>query len=875
MDPKNYFTSIAYKRLVAVDLPGAASNQHELNGVSGLRLLFQTDGKVQGAISWFYFAENEPVRESKGRFTFYDARAKSAARTGRSEWRLYYEGGFLSYARIGDVLLIGLTPQKKIVGLIFQNNSTWLKAAEAFFGLNATASDKFDVPLIVGSAPITDNLSDQAKKQVEALAKSLNTDEKASNNVESTNLLRTERLPFKPRARMLVLLGDQLIRDAGIAVFELAKNAYDADASKVELVLSHVTDLANASVMIEDDGYGMSWDTIVNVWLEPGTDYRQLQKHNNIRSPKYERLPLGEKGIGRFAAHKLGKKIRLITKKAGHAELVVEIDWNEFTTAHYLSDAQVKVSEREPEHFTEGKTGTRIEICDLNEELSRGTIRQIHRAITSICSPFKGPSEFIATIKVLPDNSPLEGLLHLDQVLELAPYRATCLIEGRTLTYDYDFVPSSGMERISGRSVRDLKIDIPGLDMFAAEDFKNKIGDVMLEFRIYDLDSQILEFSVTDKKGFKAFLQNTGGVRVYRDGVRVYDYGEPGNDWLDLGGSRVNAPTERISNNQIIGAIHVSGEASVGLIEKTNREGFVEDSTYELFRKIVVFALAQIVLERNLDKERLRAIYAKKSLKEPVIADLARLREMLEPFSIQAPDLMPLVDGVAKQYKEMRDTLLTAAGSGLALSVVIHEVEKAIKGLAIAVERDSPVEEMRALAIHLNELIEGLTYLTRKSGRKNELFIELVKLTLFNTGYRTRSHRITITNGLEAGDPNLSVRCTRRLVITTLMNLIDNSIYWLSTKGSEEKEIYIGSTNVLEGGPVLFVADNGPGFQDPPESLVGPFMSRKPEGMGLGLHIANEVMKSHGGALIFPRREDIGLDETFSGAIVGLQFKDN
>lgn len=106
------------------------------------------------------------------------------------------------------------------------------------------------------------------------------------------------------------------------------------------------------------------------------------------------------------------------------------------------------------------------------------------------------------------------------------------------------------------------------------------------------------------------------------------------------------------------------------------------------------------------------------------------------------------------------------------------------------------------------------------------------------------------------------------------MNLIDNSIYWLSTKGSADKSLYIGSSVDLPGGPVLFVADNGPGFQDSPDILVQPFMSRKPEGMGLGLHIASEVMKVHDGKLVFPTWEDLGLDEKYSGAIVGLQFKD-
>ena len=76
---------------------------------------------------------------------------------------------------------------------------------------------------------------------------------------------------FRPRARTLLLLGDQLIRDAGIAVFELAKNAYDADATYVRVTIEHPTDLTKGSVRVEDDGCGMTYDQVVSVWLEPGT----------------------------------------------------------------------------------------------------------------------------------------------------------------------------------------------------------------------------------------------------------------------------------------------------------------------------------------------------------------------------------------------------------------------------------------------------------------------------------------------------------------------------------------------------------------------------------------------------------------------------
>jgi signal transduction histidine kinase len=684
---------------------------------------------------------------------------------------------------------------------------------------------------------------------------------------------RSENLPFKPRARMLLLLGEQLIRDPGIAVFELVKNAYDADATRVTVELNEVDDAEAGRIIIEDNGSGMDWDTVVNVWLEPGTDYREQQKAKGKRTPKFHRFPLGEKGVGRFAAHKLGRKVKLITKARSSPEVTVEVDWTEFGSKKYLSETNVHVSQGPPAHFVSKETGTRIEVSDLREPMARGTVRQIQRAVTSICSPFKEPSEFVAVLTVTPERSQLAGLLDIGKALESAPYRATCLVEGGLLTYDYEFQPLPGMDRISGREAKDRKFNVPLVDLFSKDQINENIGPILIEFRIFDLDSQVLQFAQSDRKGLRDFLKFSGGVRVYRDGVRVYDYGEVGNDWLSLGVRRVNHPTRHVTSNQMIGAVHIDGTTSRGLIEKTNREGFIENSNYEFFRDLISFALTQIEFERNRDKERIRSAYSSKVLREPVLGEVARLKSELKKYPQIEVALVPLVDSIEEQYVRMRDQLLTAAGTGLTLSVVIHEVEKAIKSLSRAVERESPIAELKEIASHLNELIEGLTYLTRKSGRKVEPFSNLIRQAQFNTNYRTRAHGIQVFNGTESGNPDPQVKCTRRLVIATLMNLVDNSIFWLNTKGDKDKRIWLGGSLEIAGGPVLFVADNGPGFQDPPELLVEPFMTRKPDGMGLGLHIANEIMKVHDGRLIFPSREDLGLDEAYSGAIVGLQFK--
>ena len=196
---------------------------------------------------------------------------------------------------------------------------------------------------------------------------------------------------FRPRARLLPLLGDQLIRDARLAVFELVKNSYDADASRVTVLLERVASPESGRIVVSDDGEGMDYTTVTNVWLEPGTDYRTLQREHGVRTARHHRLPLGEKGVGRFAAHKLGRRIRLTTRSAGQTEVTVDIDWDELATNEYLDQVSVKVLQRKPERFTGRATGTEIEVRSLREPWTRSSVRNLYRSVASISSEIGTP----------------------------------------------------------------------------------------------------------------------------------------------------------------------------------------------------------------------------------------------------------------------------------------------------------------------------------------------------------------------------------------------------------------------------------------------------------------------------------------------------
>jgi signal transduction histidine kinase len=686
---------------------------------------------------------------------------------------------------------------------------------------------------------------------------------------------------FKPRARLLLLLGDQLIRDPGVAVFELVKNAFDADSPNATVTMSRVDDPARGEILVEDSGVGMDAETVSTVWLEPGTDNRIKQKEKGEPSPKYGRIPIGEKGVGRFAAHKLGNRIRLITRSARSPEVVVEIDWeNDFKQKRYLEEVEINVVERTPEHFTGRKTGTRLEITQLREAWSRGMVRDLARAVNAISSPFRGVVGDFKTKLVLEDHSDwLDGLLDVGDVLKFSIYQAKCLLKGSKLTYEYKFTPFPGMDRVEARKVVQ-SLTLGGRKRSINLDDHN-VGPVEIRLYVFDQDAKVLKLGeVNDKKGLKEFLNESGGVRVYRGGIRVYDYGERGNDWLGLGGRRVNVPTKRLSNNLLVGAVSLDIRKSVdlkrnrGLIEKTNREGFVENRDFEAFRDAVAYALQSIEVERNMDKRRIRNAYTDSKLREPVLEDLTELREIVEKKKLTG-EVGPYLDRIESDFLAVRDRLLTSATAGLSLSVVIHEVEKGVAELVRAVEGDKATNRVKALAKHLAELIEGYGALVRRSGVGAERASSLISQALFNLELRLKVHKIELVR--RSGLRDFQLKCSRRLIISSIMNLIDNSIWWLDNKWGEaagKKKILVEQVEDLEGHRGIVVADNGPGFIDPPEFLVEPFLSRKPDGMGLGLHIASEVMKAQGGSLVFPDAGDAGLPKEFDGAVVALSFKE-
>jgi signal transduction histidine kinase len=413
-----------------------------------------------------------------------------------------------------------------------------------------------------------------------------------------------------------------------------------------------------------------------------------------------------------------------------------------------------------------------------------------------------------------------------------------------------------------------------------------QIGPILGELFAFDRDKPVLAL-VSEAQSLADFLDENGGVRVYRDGVRVYNYGEraAGDDWLGLDKRRVNIPARRLSNNILIGAIDISldesGDPDIGLIEKTNREGFVENSALEKFKAIVLGAIIEFENLREFDKDRIRKVL--KTVSEVAIGDLDdpinALKAELDKRKLG--DALGLhLRAIERKFNEMKEVMTHAGNAGLNLGILFHEIDRGVKGLTSDIRKQAPMEQLLSRAEHLSQLLDGFSTLLRKDRKKLHSVRAILQETKFLNDSRFAIHEVIFSCPILTGEhDDFQASVSMGMLLGAISNLIDNAIYWLQvrwpqrTGEARRRAIYIGRTDYFEEGPALVIADNGPGLPSDTTNLVRPFVTLKPDGMGLGLYYVNLVCELNNARLILaPDREDVGIPPAYDGAAIAIVF---
>jgi signal transduction histidine kinase len=709
-------------------------------------------------------------------------------------------------------------------------------------------------------------------------------------------------VPLRVRSHVLRLLGDQLVGHDRLAIFELVKNAYDADAKSVSVVL----DLMKKNIAVRDDGHGMTADVVKQKWLDIGTDSKRGP--SRVRSPLFGRMPLGEKGVGRLAVQKLGAKLQMVTRAAFSPEIHVELAWADLIDSSPFVDGKliVRVVEKAvPTVFNEDTTGTLIEISELaRSEWTRRDLRDLKRLVVSLESPFEAIDSFKVALQVPGRERDIDEVPDLEELLKRAIWFYEFDISEKGFSWSYRFTPP----RLKGLKARTLESE--GYELLETSDEARKeakshaksadevqlfvdttkalkgIGPIRGRFYVFYRRDEILRL-LGDPRQTKQWLKDQAGVRIFRDGIRVYNYGEADDDWLNLNTRRINRPTAKLGTDQVIGAIALQLETSSGLHEKTNREGFTQNEEFGVLRQLVLSATEH--LEKLHDSDR-RSIDQALRGEETQVGSTVKLRDAIAGLKVVCnrdtelgKALTPLVDVIEREVEQVQSVMLNAAMAGMGLALVYHEIDRSIRTLTALAEKGVPADRLRSGLSDLRKMLDSISVLL-KQGKARKLSIRsIVQQAMDLNEARLAFHGIVLSAPVITGEnPEFFVNAPQHLVLSALNNIIDNAIYWSGHKfrqdpeGSSKPAIgLLTSWSESEGG-ALTVVDNGGGFALSAADAMQPFVTQRTGGMGLGLYYCRLVMENIGGSLGLGTAEDasdfVEIPPAFTGAAVTMRF---
>jgi signal transduction histidine kinase len=708
------------------------------------------------------------------------------------------------------------------------------------------------------------------------------------------------KLQFKPRARIIRTIGDQLISGPEAAVIELVKNAYDADASYVWIRFTPPLEIGKGRITIKDDGHGMSLSDVQDKWMEPATSSK-----SGLRFSRKLRRPLmGSKGIGRFAAAKLGQKMGLNsisgTEPPLEEVLIPEIDWSIFEGDAYLADIAIDYLTQ----TTPAPTGTEIEVRDLNEGWSEAKLSRLHLELRRLISPLE-QSDPERAFKIYLDLSActeesagFDGatLIGVDAAEEVEtpeglpppafevqpfPLLTTCDYEVSGF-FDAAGVFEGTMQiKRGGQAPIAIDLTVP------LDDDEEPCGIVGVQFYIFDREAQTVRQTMsrsglgdlTATQGRK-ILDEIAGVAIYRRGFRVRPYGDPENDWLTLDRLRVQNPSLKIGHNQVAGYITVDDQAGSGLVERSSREGFEQNGAFIRLGRMIQKLLAEQVEPRRYSFRKQTGISRPTSTtfeEVRVLSGLEKIRELITTLpladqpaaeAVVAKESAQLIDKIA--VLEERQRVLEAKSSlGAIISEVLHEGAPAVSYLSttssrlqnmfpdlkVGGDRQRKAEEvfpdrlhqMRTNALRLSELFKALRPLSGGRRGQPQFFRPIEPIAAAKALFDTHETRIEIEGGLEApevvGYPDD--------LMTAMVNLFSNSIHWLEEAKISEPRINV-RLFTQNSDLVIWVEDNGPGVTSEfAEDIFDVGFSLKPNGTGLGLNIAKEALARSEGALLF------------------------
>jgi C4-dicarboxylate-specific signal transduction histidine kinase len=674
----------------------------------------------------------------------------------------------------------------------------------------------------------------------------------------------TERLRFAPD--ILRRLGEELNPHPEQGIIELVRNAYDADALSCTVELSD-TAATGGTVRIEDDGFGMDRESITSGWLVLGRSAKGGRQPTPLG-----RLQVGDKGLGRLAALRLGHEADLRTRPSVEPgmEYRVLLDWDRFDAAKVVEDVLLEIDEE----TTSDPQGTAIEIRRLRHRLGRREIRRLARQLLLLAAPFEGPEAFRPRLIA-------EGFEDLERLVAEQFF-------GDAEFYLEATLGDGGRAAVTLQDWRGDEVAAAGHDDLAKgrERREYETAQARLQFWVFILDrSSFARRASAARVGeVSDWLGVVGGVHIYHRGLRVHPYGDAGHDWLELNLRRARDPEYRPSTNTSLGRVLVE-DPDNRLVQKTDRSGFIENEAFSELREFANDALEWMHDWRYRDAQR-RRDEAKRAAPGAVHRARRGVDRTLERLP---PDTRASVQSSLDRLERARDREVrllredvqlyrTLSTIGTTTAIFAHESAKPIdligqsaQSLAKRGRRHIPDEFKRHLAQPLLVIEASVEKLRTFSA----LPLRLLKRDKRRAGAIDVHRAIADTVDLfepflsDAGitvDQRLSderprVRTSVAALESIVANFLINSIGAFGREDAPRRDRRIVlRTDVSDSRLLLQILDNGPGI---PTSLATedvwvPGRTTTEGGTGLGLTIVRDAVKDMEGEVHAQRHGELG-----------------
>lgn len=682
-----------------------------------------------------------------------------------------------------------------------------------------------------------------------------------------------EQINIQIHPRAFSSFGEDLVTNDIVAITELVKNSYDAYALKVIVKFGSDED-GNSYISVKDDGLGMDRSIILDAWATIATPYKKKKPYveREVEGKKRIRQVSGNKGLGRFSAARLGDEMVMFTKVPGGKTLKAFFDWKSFEKAEDITDCTMLLEEIEDSHFD--VCGTEIVMKRLKTNWDKEKIGELEEELSRLINPFEEISDFELVISS--STREADGKIEANPFINNPVYKIEGNVDEKgTISYDYCFNDGKHTREITNQKIKWIYENYKeNKELLNDKELKEySCGKFSFEFRVWDLDAESIKdvserFDIAKGK-IRNSIKLYKGISVYRDNILVLPKSETARDWLGLDRKRISQIGKRISTSQIIGIVHISNKDNPNIKDTTDREKLADTLEYKQF----VNAISNVIDALQRERQRDKLVEEKKESLTDIISPLSAksLVEEVEEAVKAGGNTEDILDCVKdfyekseKQIKVLNERLIyyaQTASLGSVAIVIMHEFLTGMTCIKRFLNRakfhtefyDSRTKEYlndaetsHARIVEVSQSFAPLYKRNLREKSKGANLKEAVDKSIRLTKAKKASKNVIFENQIPE---DIRVNINISELQTVFVNILDNACFWMKDTQSEKK-ICISIEQNNKDKITINVSDSGCGIQqEDAEKIFMPGITSKPKGIGMGLVIVTEIIKSHSGEI--------------------------